>query len=61
MSRLVRADPVLAEMNEQREQLAIELSLLANSEKPDLAEVSALRQKLQSAERRIAIYKPCER
>ena len=60
MSRLVRADPVLAEMNEQREQLAIELSLLADSEHPDLAEVTALRRKLQSAERRIAVYKPCE-
>ncbi|HEV2596474.1 MAG TPA: hypothetical protein VGU01_14880 [Sphingomicrobium sp.] len=60
MTRLTRPNPVLTEMNEQREQLAIELSLLAHSETPDHAELSALRRKLESAERRIAGYKPSE-
>jgi chaperonin cofactor prefoldin len=60
MSRLARPNPVLAELNEQREQIAIELSLLAHSEQPDQAKLSALRQKLQSAEHRIAVYRPSE-
>lgn len=60
MSRLTRPNPKLTQMNEQREQLAIELSLLADSKEPDHAQLSALRQKLQSAERQIALYKPSE-
>jgi chaperonin cofactor prefoldin len=58
MNRLARPDATLDALNEEREHLAIQISLLDDSETPDQARLAALRDKLILQERRISKYKP---
>ena len=60
MSRLARTDAALDALNDEREHLAIQLSLAADSETPDPARMAALRDKLTMLERRISHYRPAE-
>lgn len=52
--RRYRPDPALTALNEARDHLAIQVSLLANAEIPDPARLKVLRLKLEDAERKIA-------
>ncbi len=51
--RRYRPDPALTALNEARDHLAIQVSLLANAETPDPARLKDLRLKLEDAERKI--------
>ena len=60
MSRLARSDAALDLLNEERDHIAIQISLLADAETPDLASLTDLRRKLDIIERRISNYSPGE-
>jgi hypothetical protein len=60
MSRLARSDAALDVLNEERDHIAIQISLLSHAETPDLAALTGLRRKLDAVERRIANYSPGE-
>jgi hypothetical protein len=56
--RLFRSDAALDAMNDEREHLAIQISLLDDAEAPNVARLAALRQALIMLERRISHHKP---
>lgn len=56
--RSVKTDAVLDALNDERDHLAIQISLAADSEGPDAMRLSALRQKLASLELKIQNYRP---
>ena len=60
MNRIARPDAALDALNDEREQLAIQVSLLADAETPDPARLVALRVRLAMLERRISAYKPAD-
>ena len=60
MSRLARSDAALDVLNEERDHIAIQISLLAHAETPDADALTRLRMKLDMVERRIANYSPGE-
>lgn len=60
MHRLARTDATLSALNDERDHLAIQISLLDDSERPDRARLAALRDKLILQERRISYYKPAD-
>ena len=57
MSRMARTDATLDALNEERDHLAIQVSLLDDAETPDPVGLAALRQQLSMLERRISHYK----
>jgi hypothetical protein len=60
MSRNSRPDSALDALNEEREDLAIQVSLLADAEIPEPARLAILRDKLFNLERRISNHRPAE-
>ena len=60
MSRLARSDAALDVLNGERDDIAIQISLLAHAETPDAAALTELRRKLDMIERRISNYRPDE-
>ena len=58
MTRLARPDAALDALNDEREHLAIQVSLAADSESPDAARLAAMRDRLEMLERRISHHKP---
>jgi hypothetical protein len=58
MNRAARTDAVLNALNEERDDLAIKISLLADAETPDTDRLAVLRQKLNMLEHRISRYRP---
>lgn len=56
--RLVRNDAGLNALNDERDHLAVQISLAADVELPDPKRLSALRQKLAGLEVRIENYRP---
>ena len=60
MARTSRPDSALDALNEEREHLAIQLSLAADAESSDAARLAALRDRLAMLERRIDNYKPTD-
>ena len=60
MSRLARTDTALDALNDEREHLAIQVSLLADAETPDPARLAAMRDRLMMLERRISNYRPAD-
>lgn len=57
MSRIARTDAALDALNDQREHLAIQVSLLADAETPEPARLAALRERLMMLEWRISRYR----
>jgi len=60
MARTSRPDAAFDALNEEREHLAIQLSLAAEAESSDAARLAALRDRLAMLERRIDNYKPTD-
>ena len=60
MSRIARRDSVLDALNDEREHLAIQVSLLADAETPEPARLTAMRDRLTLLERRISNYRPTD-
>jgi hypothetical protein len=60
MNRIARPDTALDALNDEREHLAIQVSLLADAETPDPARLAILRDKLITLERRISHYRPAD-
>ncbi len=60
MNRIARTDATLEALSEERDHLAIQISLLDNSETPDPVQLVSLRDKLFDLERRISRYKPAD-
>jgi len=58
--RLPRTDEALNALNDERDHLAIQISLAADADAPDSMRLSALRQKLTSLELKIHNYRPAE-
>ena len=58
--RLARPDATLDAMNDERDHLAIQISLLDDAETPNAARLAALRHSLIMLERRISQYRPAE-
>lgn len=58
MSRIVRTDATLQALNDERDHLAIQISLLDDAETPNAARLAALRNKLITLEQRISSYRP---
>jgi uncharacterized protein involved in exopolysaccharide biosynthesis len=58
--RLARTDAALDALHEERDHLAIQISLLNDSATPDPPRLSALRQQLKALEHRIAQYRPAD-
>ena len=58
MHRIARTDTVLDALYDEREQLAIEASLLANAEMPEPARLAGMRDRLALLDRRISNYRP---
>lgn len=56
--RLLKKDAALDALNDERDHLAIQISLAADSVGPDAMRLSALRQKLASIELKIQNYRP---
>lgn len=56
--RLPRPDAALDALNDERDHLAIQVSLAADAEQPDLQRLDALRQKLAKVELQIGNYRP---
>jgi hypothetical protein len=56
--RLPRPDAALDALNDERDHLAIQVSLAADAEQPDLQRLDALRQKLAKVELKIGNYRP---
>ena len=57
MSRLSRPDKILEALNEERDHVEIQISLLDDAETPDPPRLKALRQKLISLQQRIATHR----
>jgi len=57
MTRIARPDAAFDALNDEREQLAIQVSLAADFETPDAAQLAILRDKLMIVERRISNYR----
>jgi hypothetical protein len=57
MTRNARPDAAFDALNDEREQLAIQVSLAADSEMPDAAQLANLRDRLIIVERRISNYR----
>ena len=53
-------DAALNALNEERDHLAIQISLLDDGQRRTLGTVAALRRKLETLEQRIAHYRPAE-
>ena len=60
MARTSRPDTALDALNEEREHLAIQVSLAADAESSDAARLAAMRDRLAMLERRISAYKPAD-
>ena len=60
MNRLTRTDAALNALNEERDHLAIQISLLDDGATPDPERLTALRRKLDTLEQRISHYRPAE-
>jgi len=60
MNRAARTDAALNALNEERDDLAIKISLLADAETPDPVRLAVLRQKLNMLEHRISRYRPAD-
>ena len=60
MNRLARPDAALDALNDEREHLAIQISLAADAEAPDAARLAAMRDRLTLLERRISHYRPAD-
>ena len=60
MHRVARPDATLDAMNDERDHLAIQISLLDDAEAPNASRLAALRQTLIILERRISHYRPAE-
>ena len=60
MSRLVKNDRTLNALNEERDHLAIQISLQDDGESPNPERLAALRQKLTMLEHRISHYRPAD-
>jgi len=58
MSRIVRPDATLEALNDERDHLAIQISLLDDADTPNAARLAALRTKLITLEQRISSYRP---
>jgi hypothetical protein len=60
MNRVSRPDPWLDRLNDDREQLAIQISLLADAETQNPARLEVLRIRLDSLERQISKHRPAD-
>jgi hypothetical protein len=60
MTRLFKSDASLDALNDERDHLAIQISLLDDSETPNPARRSALKRQLDVLENRISRYRPTE-
>ena len=60
MHRLARPDAALDALNDERDHLAIQVSLLADAETPDPARLAVLRDRLTMLERRINNYREAD-
>lgn len=60
MHRLARIDATLSALNDERDHLAIQISLQDDAETPDPARLAALRKRLTMLEHRISQYRPAE-
>ena len=58
MHRAVKPDETLERLGDERDQLAIQISLANDAENPDLGRVEALRRSLAEVERQIRAYRP---
>jgi hypothetical protein len=58
--RAGRADAALTALNEQRDHIAIKVSLAWDADPPDLIRLAALQRELEGVERRIHNYRPAE-
>ena len=56
--RLPRTDAALDALNDERDHLAIQVSLATDAEQPDSQRLAALRQKLAGIELKISNYRP---
>ena len=56
--RIHKRDAALDAMNDERDHLAIQISLLDDAHQPNIARLAALRHALIMLERRIAHHKP---
>jgi hypothetical protein len=60
MTRLARPHATLNTLNEERDHLAIQISLAADAETPDREQLAAMRDKLSMLERRISKCRPSD-
>ena len=60
MTRLARPHATLNALNEERDHLAIQISLAADAERPDREQLAVLRDKLSMLERRISKCGPSD-
>ena len=60
MHRVARPDASLDAMNDERDHLAIQISLLDDAQTPNAARLAALRHALIILERRISQYSPTD-
>jgi len=58
MHRVSKSDPALDALNDERDHLAIQISLLGDAEAPDPARLVAMRDRLLLLDRRISHYRP---
>jgi hypothetical protein len=58
MSRQARTDTSLDVLNQERDHIAIQISLLGDAAAPDEAGLAELRRKLSNVESRITQYRP---
>lgn len=60
MNRLTKTDATLDALNEERDHLAIQVSLQDYAETPEPDRLAALRKKLAMLEQRISNYRPAD-
>jgi hypothetical protein len=60
MNRGSRPDPALDALNDERDHLAIQISLLGDTEAPDPGLLVAMRDRLVILDRRISQYRPAD-
>ena len=60
MHRIAHTDEALSRLRDERDHLAIQLSLAADAEARDWSRVEAIERKLKAVERSITAYKPAE-
>jgi hypothetical protein len=58
MNKLPSFDPILGELNEERDHVSIQISLLNDAATPDLSRLNALKAKLAAVELSISRYRP---